>query len=102
MADLLMEAAGTHPEIYALPCAAVLQLYDIKLYLKSHDTLIAKTQIPITSVPFFTTSAADDGASSSGRVTHEGHHKGLGLMDGLDNVCLGSTSVPSTPRGTSE
>jgi hypothetical protein len=88
-----------------LCAAAGLQLYDIKLYLKSHDTLIAKTQIPITSVPFFSSPAGDDGASSTGRVTPEGHHKGLlCLMDGLDgaDACLGSSSGPSTPRGTSE
>jgi hypothetical protein len=92
------------------PCVphCVLQLHDIKLYLKSHNTLIAKTQIPITAVPLSCSSGgvsptgpADDTScglvtpAASARVTSEKQHK----VQDLD-ACSISNSLPSTPRGS--
>lgn len=97
----------------------LLQLVDIKVYLRSEDTLIAKTQIPITSVPFTHSSSAPAAAPSPGaavpgtaaddtpptgastpRTTHDGMHRGL--QGGLETMSLPSHSVPDTPRGTGE
>lgn len=98
------------PSLYSTNIACVpdlvLQLHDIKLYLKSHNTLIAKTQIPITAVPLSSSSSscltgpADDAGglvtpAASARVTSEKLHKAQEL-----DVCSTSNSLPSTPRGS--
>lgn len=102
--------AKNHPLI-AWTVPTCMQLVDIKIYLKSEDTLIAKTQIPISSVPLLSNSNGpsavaamqSEDATASGaatpRTTHDGMFKGLG---GLDSLSLASHSMPSTPRGTGE
>lgn len=85
-----------------------MQLVDIKVYLKSEDTLIAKTQIPISSVPILSsigpsaiaamqTEETMASGAATPRTTHDGTHKGLG---GLECMSMASHSMPGTPRGT--
>lgn len=105
----------------------LLQLCDIKLYLRSQDTLIAKTQIPITAVPFSSNVGAgdddDDDGSSSPRSPRSPPSGGVfstssppssarafapDLLPKLpdsshrDLAALATASAPSTPRGVSE
>jgi hypothetical protein len=87
------------------------QLYDIKLYLKSHDTLIAKTQIPITAVPILSSGGSSgsssatpepDSLSSRSATLVDATHKELPVGEAAGSLCLAANSMPSTPRGTGE
>lgn len=101
----------------------LLQLSDIKLYLKSHDRVIAKTQVPITALPLLaghgtTVTSPDDAASSgvgssspppSARISQDPlGSRALDVLGGEGDdtyYCTPKsniTSMPSTPRGTSE
>lgn len=71
------------------------ELLDVKFYLKSHDTLIAKTQVPITSV-------IGRGSSSPRATAAQQQHTVLTppLTARSTQVEEEGHSMPTTPRGT--